>query len=129
MAGVYNLDGSLRSRDLLTMDSWLYAASVGGIVNTVTPVTIKAAAGTNKRNVITNIQLYSEALGAATEVVIRDGSSGPVLWRSKIGLGGLLGAEPIVTKIAGSENTLLEVVTLTASITGAVYFNAQGFVD
>lgn len=30
-------------------------------------------------------------------------------------------------KFTGTANTLLEVVTLTESVTGAVYFNAQGY--
>lgn len=115
----------------LPLSNWSYAAAAAGILNTTTAVTIKtAAAGAGQKNYITAIQIVAEALGAATEVAIRDGAGGTVLWRAKIGLTGLLGGMTIKlpTPIAGTANTLLEVVTLTASITGAVYVNAQGFV-
>ena len=106
---------------------WAYAAANLGIVNTTTAVTIKAAVAA-KKNYITSIQIHAEALNTATEVAIRDGAGGAVLWRTKIGTGGL----PLVTinfpnPLVGSTNTLLEVVTLTASVSGAVYFNAQGY--
>lgn len=115
---------------LTPISEWSYAAANLGIVNTTTAVTIKAAAGTNLRNCITSIQVSSEALGTATELAIRDGAGGTVLWRAKIGTGGITGGREIVfaNPVVGSANTLLEVVTLTASTTGAVYFNAQGFV-
>lgn len=109
---------------------WNYAAASSGIVNTTTAVTIKAAPGAAMRNCVTDIQLMAEALGIASEVAIRDGAGGTVLWRIKIGTGGLTGGLSIHfdTPLKGSLGTLLEVVTLTASGTGAVYFNAQGYV-
>jgi hypothetical protein len=108
---------------------WSYAAASGGILNTTTAVTIKAAAGGSLRNYITGVQIQAEALTTATEFAIRDGASGTVLWRIKIA-GPAHGWTNIVfdTPIKGTANTLLEVVTLTASGAGAVYFNAQGFV-
>lgn len=108
---------------------WSYAAAASGIVNTTTAVTIKTAAGAGIKNYITWIDIEAEALGAATEVAIRDGAGGAVLWRTKIGTGGLLGGRAIQfpSPVGGTANTLLEVVTLTASVTGAVYFNAGGF--
>jgi hypothetical protein len=71
----------------------------------------------------------AEALGAATELAIRDGAAGTVLWREKIGTPGVPQGVSInfQTPLRGTANTLLEVVTLTASGTGAVYFNAQGY--
>jgi hypothetical protein len=106
---------------------WSYAAAASGITNTTTAVTI-AAATAGVRNIVNSVQMSSDALGAATEVAIRNGAAGPVLWRTKIGTSGLLGGLNIsfAQPIKGSVNTLLEVVTLTASITGGVYFNAQG---
>jgi hypothetical protein len=109
--------------------NWSYAAAASGIVNTTTAVTIKTAAGAGVKNYITSIQIMSEALTNATELAIRDGAGGTVLWRTKIATGGLTAGEPIRfnTPLVGTANTLLEVVTLTASGAGAVYFNAQGF--
>lgn len=108
---------------------WQYAAAASGIVNTTTAVTFKAAHAT-LRNYITAIQIMSEALGAATELAIRDGAGGAVIWRTKIGTTGIVNGILIEfpAPLKGSSATLLEVVTLTASVTGAVYFNAQGFV-
>ena len=107
---------------------WTYAAANNGIVNTTTAVTIKAAAAANIRNYIASIQVMSEALTNATELAVRDGAAGTVLWRIKIPTTGL----PATTfrfsiPLRGTAATLLEVVTLTASGAGAVYFNAQGF--
>ena len=109
--------------------NWSYAAAAAGILNTITAVTIKAAAGAGVKNYITGLQIMAEALGTATEVAIRDGAGGTVLWRIKIGTGGLVGGLNVLfpTPLNGSANALLEVVTLTASTTGAVYVNASGF--
>jgi hypothetical protein len=113
----------------LTGSRWNYAAASGGISNTTTAVTIAAAAGASLRNYVTGIQVNATALGAATEIAIRDGAGGAVLWRGEIGTAGLSNGRDIVfpVPLKGTANTLLEVVTLTASVTGAVYFNAQGF--
>ncbi len=111
-------------------NDWSYAAANLGIVNTTVAVTIKAAAGVGLRNYITGLDITAEALGAATELAIRDGSGGVVLWRMKIGTGGLTQGLPIQfpSPLKSSANTLLEVVTLTASVTGAVYVNANGYI-
>lgn len=108
---------------------WQYFPPVGGILNTTTAVTIKAAHA-SERNYITSLQIMSEALGATTEFAIRDGAGGAVLWKVKIPAtgfiyGGIAAVFPVPIK--GTAATLLEIVTLTASVTGAVYFNAQGF--
>lgn len=110
--------------------SWQYTAAASGIVNTTTAVTIKAAAGATLRNYITSIDIMAEVLGAATELVIRDGAAGTVIYRTKIATTGLLQGRSIIfpSPIRGSANLLLEVATLSASVTGAVYFNATGFV-
>jgi hypothetical protein len=108
---------------------WSYAAAASGIVNTTTAVTIKAAGAAGLRNYITAMQITAEALGTATELAIRDGAGGTVLWRTKIGTGGLINGREIVfpSPLKSSVNTLLEVVTLTASGTGAVFINCQGY--
>lgn len=108
--------------------SWSYAAAANGILNTTTAVTVKAAAAAGIRNYITNIQVMAEALTTATELAIRDGAAGTVLWRIKIPTTGLPTSQfDFTVPLRGTAATLLEVVTLTASGTGAVYFNAQGF--
>lgn len=113
----------------VTATDWSYSAAASGIVNTTTAVTFKAAGATGLRNYITSIDIMAEALTNATELCIRDGAAGTVLWRTKIGTGGLVNGRNIVfdTPLRGTAATLLEVITLTASGAGAVYFNAQGF--
>jgi hypothetical protein len=108
--------------------TWSYAAAASGILNTTTAVAVKAAAGAGLRNYITGVTLMSEALTTATEFAIRDGAAGSVLWRTKIPTGGLITTQfYFAVPLRGSANTLLEVVTLTASGAGAVYANLQGF--
>lgn len=121
--------GAVVQEGAIASSRWSYAAAASGISNTTTAVTFIAAAGAGVRNYCSGIQIFSDALGAATEIAIRDGAAGTVLWRGKIGTGGLTGGEAIIfdMPLKGTANTLMEFVTLTASITGAVYFNAQGF--
>ena len=80
---------------------------------------------TIKRNYVTDLQLSHATLGAATEVAIRDGAGGAVLWRATLGT---VANENICVQLAtpvfGSVNTLLEVVTLSA-VTGGVYVNGK----
>jgi hypothetical protein len=114
----------------VTSDAWFdYAAQPGGILNTAAAVTIAPSGGLGVRNYIAGVQVMAEALGAATELVIRDGAGGTVLWRTKIPVGGLstTGIE-FKPPLRGSLANLIEVATLTASVTGSVYVNAQGFV-
>lgn len=108
---------------------WSYPAASGGISNTTTAVTIKGAAGTGMRNYITDLQLMWESLTTASEFAIRDGAGGAVLWRTKIP-SGAAGRESFRfnTPLMGTDATLLEALTITASTAGAVYVNAQGFV-
>ena len=109
--------------------TWTYAAAASGIANTTTAVTFKAAHAT-LRNYVSWVDIWSEALTTATEVAIRDGAAGTVLWRTKIATGGLLGGRYMRfdPPLQGTAATLLEVLTITASGAGAVYFNAGGYV-
>lgn len=127
---IATVDGRLVMRPhSIPENEWVYAAASGGIANTTTAVTIKASAGANVRNYITSLQIQAEALTNATEVAIRDGAGGTVLWRIKVPTTGLpLLNVDFADPLKATTNTLLEVVTLTASGTGAVYVNAQGYV-
>ncbi len=108
--------------------NWSYAAATSGIAATTTAVTIKAAAGAGLCNYIKSLSIQTATLGNATELAIRDGAGGTVLWRTQL----QTTAMPLThisfdVPIKGTANTLLEVVTLS-SATGGVYVNAQGFV-
>jgi hypothetical protein len=108
-------------------DGWNYAPATGGIVNTTTAATVKAAAGAGVRNYVTDLQINTAALGGATELAIRDGAGGAVLWRCQLQTTAMpLMAINFQSPLVGSPNTLLEVVTLTA-VTGGVFVNAQGY--
>lgn len=106
---------------------WSYPAAAGGISNTTTAVTMVGAAGSGIRNYLTAIQLSAPTLGAATEVAVRDGAGGTVIWRGYMSTAGGNQSVNISSPIKSTANTLLEVVTLTATVTGAVYINAQGY--
>lgn len=106
---------------------WSYVAAAGGISNTTTAVTMVAAAGAGIRNYVTALQISAGALGAASEIAIRDGAGGTVIWRGFISTAGANQSVNLSSPIKSTANTLLEVVTLTATVTGAVYINAQGY--
>lgn len=109
-------------------DGWSASAGASGIVNTTTAVTLKAAAPAGFRNFLTDLQIASDTLGAATELAIRDGAAGTVIWRGKLQTSPLgLMSINFTTPLAGTGTNLLEVATLTA-VTGGVYVNAQGYV-
>jgi hypothetical protein len=111
----------------LSATHWTYVAAAGGITNTTTAVTIKAAAGAGVRNCVAGLQISATALGNQTEFALRDGAAGTVLWRENIRTSGVESGHMFPVAICGTANTLLEVVTLTASGTGSVYVNVQGF--
>jgi len=111
-------------------NEWQYAAASGGITNTTTAATLVAAQAAGVRNYLTSLQISSDVLGAATEIAIRDGAGGTVLWRGKIGTAGIAGVSTIQFSdpLKSTAATLLEVVTLSASVFGGVYVNAQGYI-
>ena len=105
---------------------WAYAAASGGIVNTTTAVTIIASSAGN-RNYVTSLQIAHDTLGAATEIALRDGAAGTVIWRGKLQTAAVEQQHiTFPSPIKGTVGNLLEVVTLTA-VTGGVYVNAQGY--
>jgi hypothetical protein len=108
---------------------WSFASIASGILNTTVATTIKAAVAGQRGN-LASLQIQHEPLGAATELVVRDGAAGAVMFRMKLPL--TTAQAPILIHFnpplrQAAVNTLMEVATLTASITGAVYVNAQGF--
>ena len=115
----------------LSSTFWNYAAATGGIVNTTTAVTVKAAAGASVRNYLCTLTLNHDTLGAATEVAVRDGAAGTVLWRGKLqttatDIATGAGSITFTPCLKGTANTLMEFVTLTA-VTGGVFVNASGY--
>jgi len=115
--------------DAIPENEWSYVAASGGITNTTTAVAIAGGAGSGVRNYITSLQVSSDTLGTATEVVIQDGVSGAILWRAKIGTAGTVGIQDIRfhPPLRGSTNTLLQAACVTATGTGSIYLNAQGY--
>ena len=112
---------------LIPENEWKYAAAAGGIVNTTTPVTLAAAGGAGLSAYITSMQIRAQALGNATEIVLLDGTAA-VYWRSEIGTAGLPLTEIVFENpIKLLANSSLTFATVTASGTGAVYVNAQGY--
>jgi len=105
--------------------TWSYAAASGGIVNT-TGVSVKGAAGSGIRNYVSRVQVINGHASVSTDVQIRDGASGTVLWRGwaqKEGGGVSAIFDP---PLRGTANTLIEIACGTTG--AAVYFNLQGFV-
>jgi hypothetical protein len=120
-------NGTVTQPYAIASSRWVYAAASGGIANTTTAVTVAAAGGAAIRNYVTSIQIDHDTLGAVTEIAIRDGAAGTVLWRGRLQTAAKEGTViTFPTPLKGTANTLLEVVTLTA-VTGAVYVNVQGF--
>jgi hypothetical protein len=97
------------------------------ITNTTTASVIKAATASNK-NYITSIQIAHDTLASATELVIRNGASGTVLFRTKLQTS-LLSTTNIILPVplVSSTNTLLEVAVITQTL-GTIYLNFQGFI-
>lgn len=107
-------------------NSWSYAAASGGIVNT-TGVTAKAAAGAGIRNYVTNVQVVNGHATVSTDVQIRDGAAGTVLWRGFAQAAGGGVSAIFDPPLRGTANTLIEVACGTTGT--ATYFNLQGFVS
>lgn len=118
------------TQPLISSLDWRYATAAGAatITNTTTAVTVKTAPGAGLYNVVTNITVSADTLGTATVLALRDGAAGAILWSVRL----VAAATPTIhytfpTSITASANTLLEVVTLTAS-TGGVYVTLGGTV-
>lgn len=104
--------------------TWGYAAASGGITDT-TGVTAKAAAGAGVRNYITAVQVINGHASVNTDVQIRDGASGTVLWRGFAQAGGGGVSAEFNPPLRGTANTLVQVACGTTGT--ATYFNLQGY--
>jgi len=124
--------GQLLTKPFSTAEiDWHYVAATSGIVSTTTAVTIKAASGTaGIRNYITSIDVSAIGAGTASELVIRDGAAGTVIWRIQIPALGFNNPFTIEfpTPLRGTANTLLEVATLTSTAT-PVFLNVHGYTN
>jgi len=110
-------------------NGWQFASAASGIVNSTAVVqAAPVPTGTPYFNCVSALQLMAEALGSATEFVIKGSVSGTVLWRTKIGTGGLPGLSAVFSPpLQAPAGDAIQIQTLTASVTGAVYANLQGF--
>jgi hypothetical protein len=106
--------------------TWSYPAAAGGLVNT-TGVTAKAAAGAGIRNYVTRAQVINSHQTTSTEVVIRDGAAGTVLWRGWAQAAGGGATVQFDPPLRGTANTLVEIAEITTTATAGVLVNLQGF--
>jgi hypothetical protein len=106
----------------ITNDDWSYAAASGGIVNT-SDNALRAAQGTDKKNVLISIQLQNTHASTGTEVVIKDGST--IIWRCELPAVMKTPADiKFIPPLRASANAALNVACLTTA--SKVYVNAQG---
>ena len=113
----------------LSSTAWTYASGTAGILsNTTAAVTFKAAAGASIRNYIDSCQINTTAFGSASPLAFRDGAGGTVIFALNVPSAGFLNPVSIVfeTPLKSTANTLLEVVTTTANVSGTAYVNCQG---
>ena len=85
------------------------------------------AAVASQRGYLSSMQIMSEALATASELLVAGTTVG---WRTKITTAGIPGGLNVVfdPPLRGSAvNTAITINMVTASATGAVYVNAQGF--
>jgi hypothetical protein len=106
-------------------NTWSYAAASGGIVNT-TGVTAKAAAAAGIRNYITHVDVVNGHATVSTDVQIRDGAAGTVLWRGFAQAAGGGVSATFDPPLKGTAATLVEVACGTTGT--ATYFNLTGYI-
>lgn len=106
--------------------TWNYAAAAGGLVTTG-GVTAKAAAGAGIRNYITRVQAINSHQTTSTEVMVRDGAAGTVLWRGWAQAAGGGCAAVFDPPLRGTANTLVEIAEVTTTGTAGVLMSLQGF--
>ena len=102
---------------------WQYAGAAGGIINT-TETTLKAAVA-GKRHVLSSMQIKNSA-AVASEVIIRDGAGGTIIWRGHISTS-MVNADEynFDSELVGSDNKDLTITVLTTGT--ATIVSAQGY--
>ena len=125
VASVADANGTV-TQPALSSTFWQYAAVAGGIVNSTADVAIKAAAGAGVRNFLSSLVVPHDALGAASEYVIKDGAT--VIYRGKAHAAMTEGV-PINfdPPLRGTANTALNFALITLTVTGGTFVNAQGY--
>ena len=93
-------------------DTWHYAPPSGGITTTA-PIQARAAPGAGVRIYVTRAQVINGHATVSTEVQIRDGASGPVVWRPYATAQGGGATAEFDPPLRLSVNTLLEVACAT----------------
>jgi hypothetical protein len=102
---------------------WSSNGATGGIINN-TAVQIKAAVPA-LRNYVKTMQLSTNTLSAATDIVILDGVA--VIWRGRLQTVAAANATIIFDPpLRGSINTALNVQNVSG-VTGGIYVNFQGY--
>ena len=105
---------------------WQYAAVAGGIVNSTADVAIKAAAGAGVRNYLSSLIVPHDALGAASEYVVKDGAV--VIFRGKLQTALSEGSViPFNPPLRPTANTALNFALVALTVTGGTFVNAQGY--
>lgn len=103
---------------------WSFPAPSGGTTGT-TPVSIQTA-GVGVRNYLSGIQIRTDGIVLAGDILIRDGVGGTIMARYRLPSGPQNFSYSFDTPLRGSVNTAL-VYELTVSPGAGVYVNAQGF--
>lgn len=122
------LNGALIVKlDQIPENTWSYP-STGSLPNNAAAVTIKTAAAAGIRNYLKTAQISTSVLTNSTDLVIRDGSGGAVLWRTQLQTTGLpLTSLTFDPPLRGTAATLME-ASLVTPTTGNINFNAQGYI-
>jgi len=110
-------------------DRWLrYVPPTGGITNSTAGVVVFSSQASRNIHVMGG-QCYSDALGAATDLELREGTGGSAIWRTRVPTAGIPQTIDIKFNppLRLNTNVLLEMATATASVTGGVYCNWQGY--
>lgn len=113
----------------LSTQFWSYAGVTGGIVSSTADVAVKTAAGAGVRNYVCGIGVSHDVLSAASEIVVKDGST--VLWRGRLqtpasDVSGGAGHISFSPCLRGTANTAVNVAMIT-SVTGGVIVDLTGY--